>query len=750
MIEIRIHGRGGQGGVIASKVLAEALFREGWDVQAFPAFGVERRGAPVAAFVRADLKPIRLRCQVERPDALIVLDPTLLDDPATLNGLQPEGWVVINADLDPTSLPIPLVFRVAAADADGIALRHGLGSPSAPIVNTAILGAFARATGCVSLPALRAAILGAVPAKAAQNAAAAAEAFRRTRTGRARGRMPAPPSPPMTLPRPDLHRTGQAVSTRSMAFNRTGLWRNVSPIHREGTAPCTAACPIGAMSPRLWQRLAAGEVDEALTLLLQVNPLPGITGRVCPRFCEGACHRTTLDGPVAIRELERFLADHGSGMPPPAPLATPGGEIAVIGAGPAGLSCAYHLRRLGYVPTIFDVAREAGGVLRSGIPAYRLPRAVLDREVARVEAAGVQFKLGARLGKELSWDDLSGYAAVFLATGAGEERRLGLPGVPAGVLQSGLTLLAAINRGDRVAVGKRLAVIGGGNTALDVARSARRLGSRVTVLYRRTRAEMPAFADEVAEAEAEGVQFRFLLAPVAIEQIGEWFGLTCQLMRLGAPDASGRPRPEPVPGELTTIEADSIVTAVGEDVNASVLPRTLPPGALWDGLTHPPVFLGGDLTGSRRTVADAIGAGRMGASWIDRWLRLRESPLHPASPAVMPLQAMHLPWFERVPRAHPAERDATARLGDFREVVEGLSDRAAVVEAGRCLSCGACTQCDRCWLACPDVAVVVEGTKYRVDLDHCKGCLLCVAECPRGAIAVEPVGGSNAGASASA
>jgi 2-oxoacid:acceptor oxidoreductase gamma subunit (pyruvate/2-ketoisovalerate family) len=739
MLEIRIHGRGGQGGVIASKVLAEALFREGWDVQAFPAFGVERRGAPVAAFVRADLKPIRLRCQVERPDALIILDPTLLDDPATLTGLAPEGWVVVNTDLDPAFLPIPLAFRVAAVDASGIALRHGLGSASAPIVNTAILGAFARATGSVSLPALRAAIAAAVPAKAAQNAAAAAEAFTRTRTGRARGRMPALPVGPRSVPKPDLHPGGQAVSVRSMAFNRTGLWRNVSPIHREGIAPCTAACPIGAASPRVWQRLAAGEMDEALTLLLEVNPLPGITGRVCPQFCEGACHRTALDAAVAIRDLERFLADHGNAVPQPGPPRGTRGEVAIIGAGPAGLSCAYHLRRLGYAPTIFDAASDAGGVLRSGIPTYRLPRAVLDREVARVEAAGVRFKLGARLGKEFLWDDLSGYAAVFLATGAGHERHIELRGVPPDTLQSGLALLAALNGGGPVAVGERLAVIGGGNTAMDVARSARRLGSRVTVIYRRSRAEMPAFADEVAEAEAEGVQFRFLEVPVAAERVGGSLRLMCQVMRLGSPDPSGRPRPEPVPGALTTLEVDGVAAAVGEDVNPAVLPRAFPPGTLWDASGHPPVFLGGDLAGSRRTVADAIGSGRMGATWIDRWLTLHEPPVAPLPISPVPLTAMRLPWFEAAPRVRRTERDAASRLGDFREVAEGLASQAVVAEARRCLSCGACTQCDRCWLACPDVAVVVEGTEYRVDLEHCKGCLLCVAECPRGAIAVEEV-----------
>lgn len=458
------------------------------------------------------------------------------------------------------------------------------------------------------------------------------------------------------------------VSVRSMAFNRTGLWRNVSPIHREGVAPCTAACPIGASNPRIWQRLAAGEVDEALAQLLLVNPLPGITGRVCPQFCEGACHRAALDFPVAIRDLERFLADHGNaGSLPDRPGASRA-EVAIIGAGPAGLSCAYHLARLGYAPTVFDAASEAGGVLRAGIPAYRLPRAVLDREVERVEKAGVRFKLGARLGRDFSWDDLSGYAAVFLATGAGEERHLDLHGAPPGAVQSGLALLQALNAGRQVAIGSRLAVVGGGNTAMDVARSARRLGCQVTVIYRRTRAEMPAFADEVAEAETEGVQFRFLEAPVAVEKVDGNLRLTCQAMRLGPPDASGRPRPEPIPEALTALEVDGVVVAVGEDVNPAVLPRMLPPGALWDASGHPPVFLGGDLAGLRRTVADAIGSGRRGATWIDGWITLREPPVAPVSVSPVPLTAMRLAWFETAPRVRRTERDAASRLADFREV----------------------------------------------------------------------------------
>jgi NADPH-dependent glutamate synthase beta subunit-like oxidoreductase len=272
---------------------------------------------------------------------------------------------------------------------------------------------------------------------------------------------------------------------------------------------------------------------------------------------------------------------------------------------------------------------------------------------------------------------------------------------------------------------------------MDVARTARRVGSEVTVIYRRTRAEMPAVADEVAEAETEGVSFRFLEVPLGIERTGTAFQVTCQAMRLGPPDESGRPRPEPIPGAITGLEVDDIVSAVGEDVDRSLLASHLPPGAIWSASEVPPVFLGGDLAGLRRTVADAIGSGRLAAAWIHGWLSLREPPVQPALPTPIPLEAMRLPWFDPVPRLHLRERPVASRLMDFGEVVAGLEERAARVEAGRCLSCGACTRCDRCWLACPDCAIVVGEGEYGVDLDHCKGCLLCVAECPRGAMVVE-------------
>jgi len=454
---------------------------------------------------------------------------------------------------------------------------------------------------------------------------------------------------------------------------------------------------------------------------------------------------------VAIRDLERFLADHGNAaLQVPAPIPSHG-EVAVIGAGPAGLSCAYHLTLRGYAPTLFDAAGEVGGLLRSGIPAFRLPRDVLDREVARVEAAGVRFKLGARLGKDFSWDGLAGFAAVFLATGAGLERHLEIPGVPPGLVQSGLAFLADLNGGRRPSVGKRLAVVGGGNTAMDVAQSLRRLGSHVTVIYRRTRAQMPAAAEEISDAEAEGVGFRFLEVPVAAERSGGDLKLTYQAMRLGSPDASGRAGPEPIPGAFSTLAVDGVFTAVGEEVDPAVLPPSLPPGALWDVGSRPAVFLGGDLAGRRRTVADAIASGWMGATWIDRWLTLREPPAHATPRDAVPLTAMRLSWFEAAPRVQRNAREVTARLADFREGEEGLTTQEAMTEAQRCFSCGVCTQCDQCWLACPDVAVTVEGIQYRVDLEHCKGCLLCVAECPRGALVVEGaprrgVSGSEAGA----
>jgi 2-oxoacid:acceptor oxidoreductase gamma subunit (pyruvate/2-ketoisovalerate family) len=752
MVEIRVHGRGGQGAVIASKTLAAALFAEGKDVQAFPAFGVERRGAPVTAFVRADDRPILLRCEIRQPDHVIVLDPTLLEVVNVTQGLRPGGWIVVNTPDPPAKVPLPPDFKLATVDAGAIARAHRLGPPNAPIVNTAILGAFAAATGLVGLDAVLRAVRETVPAHAEENVAAARAAATAVRSGvgagAAREAQPAAHEPPRLVwgPGPRV-----AASVGSMAWNRTGAWRNLVPVHRDLPAPCGFACPAGADVRAVLALAAARRWQDALDLLRTVNPIPGVTGRVCPHPCEAACNRGGLDEPVAVGGIERFLAERGELRRIPAETSRRRtARVAVVGAGPAGLSAAYQLARLGYPVTVYDGRDLPGGLLRYGIPAYRLPRAVLDREMAALFAWGIEFRPGRRLGAGLAWSEVAEYDAAFLATGLGAARRLGVPGEDDPCVLEGLAFLDRVNRGEAVAVGRRAVVVGGGNTAVDAARAARRLGAAVTILYRRTRTEMPAIAAEVEAALDEGVAIEFKAAPTAIRAQSGALAVDAVRTEMGLPDATGRPAPRPIPGSQFTVPADTVIAAVGEAADLAGLPPGLvvregpaaPPAA---GATLPGVFVGGDLATQAGTVAAAIGDGARAARRVHAFLQGEELP-EDALPAPAAFGDLHLDTIPAVPRALARRLDPAVRLRGFAEVERGLSGARAAREAARCIHCGACTACDLCWALCPDAAVLRaapaprgSAVRYAIDLDYCKGCGICAAECPRGAIALEPV-----------
>ncbi len=772
MVEIRVHGRGGQGAVIASKTLAAALFAEGKDVQAFPAFGVERRGAPVAAFVRADDRPILLRCEIREPDHLIVLDPTLLEVVNVTQGLRTGGWIVVNTPDPPAKVPLPPDFRLAVVDASAIARAHGLGPPNAPIVNTAILGALAAATGLVGLDAVLRAIRQTVPARAEENVAAARAAAAAVRIGtsdrsevrefegsdvpraavnartRERSNFRTAHEPPRLVwgPGPRV-----AASVGSMAWNRTGAWRNLVPVHRDRPAPCGFACPAGADVRAVLALAAARRWQDALDLLRTANPIPGVTGRVCPHPCEAACNRGGLDEPVAVGGIERFLADRGEFRRIPAETSRRRtARVAVVGAGPAGLSAAYQLARLGYPVTVFDGRELPGGLLRYGIPAYRLPRTVLDRELAALLAWGIDFRPGRRLGAGLAWSEVEGYDAAFLATGLGAARRLGVPGQDDPRVLEGLAFLERVNRGEAVAVGPRAVVVGGGNTAVDAARAARRLGAAVTILYRRTRAEMPAIAAEVEAALEEGVAIEFQAAPTAIRAQGGALAADAVRTEMGPPDATGRPAPRPIPGTEFSVPADTVIAAVGEAADPAGLPPGLvvregPAAPAPAGTTLPGVFVGGDLATSAGTVAAAIGDGARAARRIHAFLQGEELP-EEALPGPAALGDLHLDTIPSAPRAPARRLDPAVRLRGFAEVERGLSPRRAAREAARCLHCGGCTACDLCWALCPDAAILRAtpghpggAVRYAIDGDHCKGCGICAAECPRGAIVLEPV-----------
>ena len=357
-----------------------------------------------------------------------------------------------------------------------------------------------------------------------------------------------------------------AMSTASTLVTRTGSWKYKRPAYHDRVAPCNAGCPVGIDIEGYLNLLREGRVDEARDLLLAEHPLPAVTGRVCHHPCENTCNRRAFDGAVAIHAVERAMGDLAHQRPAPVHKGERRPErVAVVGSGPAGLACAYHLARFGYGVTIYESALEAGGMLRLGIPEYRLPRAVLDGDIARVVAHGVEIKCGVRLGEHVTWKELSEqFSAVCIATGAHTSRALGVPGEQLPGVQPGLVFLRDVNGGTRPDRGQRVVVVGGGNTAMDCASSAMRLGAKVTVAYRRTREQMPAIKEEVDDAMREGAEFIFLANPVEFtEAKGRVRALVAERMALGEPDASGRRRPVPT-GEHFTIDADTVLTAIGE------------------------------------------------------------------------------------------------------------------------------------------------------------------------------------------
>ncbi len=524
------------------------------------------------------------------------------------------------------------------------------------------------------------------------------------------------------------------ASTRTML--KTGAWRSVRPVLTERSAPCSAACPAGVGIPAFVDDINTGRFEEAFVALTARNPFPRITGRVCPHFCEHACNLEAKTGeePVSIRSIERWLGDETANLPHPVPSAETGKRVAVVGAGPAGLSAAFYLRRSGHRVTVFDRRKQPGGILRYGIPDYRLPTPIVDAELHRLEAMGVEFRSGIALGTDLTLDDLEAtHAAVFVATGAGRERAIGIEGES--LLEPGLAFLEAASRGEATLPGDRCAVIGGGNTAMDVARVLRKLGADVTVLYRRTVAEMPAIREEYEHAVADGVTFEWLSLPRLVRKdLGELV-VTVEGMRLGEPDASGRSRPEPT-GVTRTVRFDGIFAATGETADMTPFPERLKDANGWlavagDGSTADPlVYAGGDLASGPATVIEAIVAGRRAARAIDHQLGLDHLWPEDDPAAVVgsgEVNPTYLPHHERT------DDRAAATPTPFAEETLTVSEAEVLDEIERCLSCGHCNACGTCFVFCPDGAITWENGPI-IDLEFCKGCGICVTECPGHAV----------------
>ncbi len=536
--------------------------------------------------------------------------------------------------------------------------------------------------------------------------------------------------------------TPMAVSLRSARELKTGNWRTFRPTRVTRPSPCNADCPAGTDVRAFLTAAAAGDAEVAWQTIRRTNPFPGICGRVCYHPCELGCNREALDGAVAIHAVERAIADEALRRRLPFTVdAVPQMlRVGVVGAGPAGLSCAYHLARHGYTVTVFDEQTRPGGMLRYGIPAYRLPRPALDAELDLLAHMGITFVGGVRVGAAPGAPDMSAFAALFVAVGAQRSRHTHIAGDTVIGVEPGLALLREVNGGAERPLSGPVVVIGGGNTAIDTARVALRLGGEPTVVYRRGREHMPAHPDEVAQAEREGVRFVFWAAPLRfLARHGRVERVELQRMRAGAPDASGRAQPEPIHGATTTVAAARVFTAIGEDVEVETLHGLAAAmhGRLradeWGRTRRRSVFAGGDAATGAGTVADAIGSGRRAATAIDAHLQGRDIVEERLAERVG-RDAVNLFYFPRRPRVEISALSGSAR--GFAEAVGGIGWDAAAAEARRCFTCGECTACDNCYVFCPDAAVVPDRAtgSYVIDLDHCKGCGICVAECPRGAL----------------
>ena len=526
----------------------------------------------------------------------------------------------------------------------------------------------------------------------------------------------------------------------SSLANRTGSWRTVRPVYVDRLPPCNDACPAGENIQGWLFHAEAGNYEEAWRVLTQDNPLPATMGRVCYHPCETACNRTHLDECVGINAIERFLGDEAlrRGWRFPRPSQSSGKRVLVVGAGPSGLSAAYQLARLGHAVTIREAGPVPGGMMRFGIPKYRLPRHVLDAEIQRIVDVGVKLELNAKVSNVLEAQSEGRFDAVFLAVGAHIAKRAYLPAGSASKMLDAVSVLRSMEGEEQPLLGRRVVVYGGGNTALDVARTAKRLGATESIIvYRRTREKMPAHESELEEALQEGVLVKWLST---IKQAGE-SSITVEKMQL---DAKGNPQPT---GEFETLEADSVVLALGQDVDLSLLDG-VPGLEIKDGVVQvnagmmtgrPGIFAGGDMVPGERTVTVAIGHGKLAARNIDAWLR-GEEWVHPPRPELAGFDKLNTWYYADAPKSKQPVLDTIRRQSTFEEVVGSFDETTAQFEARRCLSCGNCFECDNCYGVCPDNAVIKlgPGRRYEFNYDYCKGCGLCVSECPCGAICTAP------------
>ncbi len=521
----------------------------------------------------------------------------------------------------------------------------------------------------------------------------------------------------------------------NMGFNNRKMVYRLFPqaipsaflIDKRGTPNCRATCPAGVNPQGYIALISQGKYDEATELVRKAIPFPGVLGRVCFHPCEAECERGKLDQPLTICQLKRFAADHAKKKENVQPIPKTHTEtVAVVGAGPAGLTAAFELVKLGYPVTVYEALPKPGGMLRTGIPAYRLPKEILDEEIKYLTDLGVEIKTGVKVGVDVTVDSLlKDNKAVFIGTGAPKGLKLGIENEDTpGVIQA-LDLLREVNLGNEFKLGQKVVVIGGGNVAIDASRVALRLGCKeVNILYRRSREEMPAYAYEVEEAEKEGVKITFLVAPKgAVSKDGKLIGVECIKLALGEPDESGRRRPVPIAGSEFVIETDNIIEAIGQQVDLSFIPKieqtkqkTLACDPLTSETNLPGIFAGGDVSLGPASVIEAIADGKKAAISIDRYITGQDVKAN-RERIIKKVENVSKEGFPIKPRAQMPVIPVSERVGNFKEVELGLTEEQVIEEAKRCLACGGCCECMQCEKACEAHAPVHDQKDELIELN---------------------------------
>jgi NADPH-dependent glutamate synthase beta subunit-like oxidoreductase len=531
----------------------------------------------------------------------------------------------------------------------------------------------------------------------------------------------------------------------------TGNFRFYRPVYRDKTPPCNNACPTGEQIQKYLDYVKHERYLDGYVTIMQDNPMPSVTGRVCYHPCETACNRAAHDEPIGIRSVERFLGDYGLALPKnPIKETLPplnGTTVAIVGSGPAGLACAYHLRRRGYSSVIFEALEKPGGMLRAGIPAWHLPEQILDAEITKLtRLGGIDIHCGARAGQDISWGELRSYPATFLALGQDVGRRLPVEGIEARGVIGALEFLREAGLGRPVKVGRQVLVIGGGNTASDAARSAIRLGGGEAIIASLESAgELLIVPEDLEQARDEGVAFAPNTSLVKVlSRDGQVTGAVVCDARLGK-DAQGGVRPELIPGTEREVPCDTILIAIGQVQQLDWLPDHLSDRGIitadQHGRVEGNVFVGGDVMRGPSMVVDALGDGKRAARDIDRVLTAQALEPEP-EPEVMPYEGLNAAYFRHAPRIEAPLTPAGERRRSQRvEVTLAYSREQAVAESDRCMSCGVCNGCDNCYIVCPDVSVMRdtrENGHYTIRTTYCKGCLVCVQECPTGCLEKVP------------